>query len=138
VRIITVAEAIALLEHLYPYREPSPKTRSLPGRTGTAVVTIAKTITVAAGVFAPEHLGELTRVSSQVETGHFSPAWSIWIPGTCNGHATRQNPAYVTLVMTHGPGTLTGRTPVTVKVLPPGLVTLKVFALTCRTTEAEP
>ena len=39
--------------------------------------------------------------------------------------------------MTHGPGTLTGRTPVTVKVLPSGLVTLNVFALTCRTTEAE-
>ena len=41
-------------------------------------------------------------------------------------------------MMTHGPGTLTGRTPVTVKVLPSGLVTLNVFALTCRTTEAEP
>jgi putative transposase len=35
--------------------------------------------------------------------------------------------------MTHGPGTLTGPTPVTVKVLPSGLVTLNVFALTCRT-----
>jgi hypothetical protein len=46
--------------------------------------------------------------------------------------------AYAILVMTHGPGTLTGRTPVTVKVLPSGLVTLNVFALTCRTTEAEP
>jgi len=42
------------------------------------------------------------------------------------------------LVMTHGPGTLTGRAPVTVKVLPSGLVTLNVFSLTCRTTEAEP
>ena len=29
---------------------------------GTAVVTITKTITVAAGVFAPGHLGELTQV----------------------------------------------------------------------------
>ncbi len=46
--------------------------------------------------------------------------------------------AYAILVMTHGPGTLTGRTPVTVKVLPSGLVTLNVFALTCRTTEPEP
>jgi len=46
--------------------------------------------------------------------------------------------AYAILVMTHGPGTLTGRTPVTMKVLPSGLVTLNVFALTCRTTEAEP
>ncbi len=49
-----------------------------------------------------------------------------------------QNPchtAYAILVMTHGPGTLTGRTPVTVKVLPSGLVTSNVFALTCRTTE---
>ncbi len=45
---------------------------------------------------------------------------------------------YAILVMTHGPGTLTGRTPVTVKVLPSGLVTVNVFALTCRTTEAEP
>jgi hypothetical protein len=46
--------------------------------------------------------------------------------------------AYAILVMAHGPGTLTGRTPVTVKVLPSGLVTLNVFALTGRTTEAEP
>jgi hypothetical protein len=45
---------------------------------------------------------------------------------------------YTILVMTHGPETLTGRTLVTVKVLPSGLVTLNVFALTCRTTEAEP
>src|SRR6266702_265930 len=30
--------------------------------------------------------------------------------------------AYAILVMIHGPGTLTGRTPVTVKVLPSGLV----------------
>ena len=29
--------------------------------------------------------------------------------------------AYAILVMTHGPGTLTGRTPVTVNVLPSGL-----------------
>ena len=50
----------------------------------------------------------------------------------------RSRTAYAILVMTHGPGTLTGRTPVTVKVLPSGLVTLNVFALTCRTTEAEP
>ena len=42
------------------------------------------------------------------------------------------------LVTTHGPGTLTGRTPVTVKVVPSGLVTLNVFGLTCQTTEAEP
>ena len=46
--------------------------------------------------------------------------------------------AYAISEMTHGPGTLTGRTPVTVKVLPSGLLTLNVFALTCRTTEAEP
>ena len=29
---------------------------------GSAVMTITKTITVAAGVFAPGHLGELTRI----------------------------------------------------------------------------
>jgi len=69
-------------------------------------------------------------------------AWSIWIPGTRNGPRDtgriRCRTAYAILVMTHGPGTLTGRTPVTVKVLPSGLVTLNVFALTCRTTEPEP
>ena len=79
---------------------------------------------------------------SEVETGNFSPAWSIWIPGTRNGlrdtGRIRCRTAYAIVVMTHGPGTLTGRTPVTVKVLPSGLVTLNVFALTCRTTEPEP
>ncbi len=32
--------------------------------------------------------------------------------------------------MTHGPGTLAGRVPVTVSVFPPGSVTVKVFAFT--------
>jgi len=38
------------------------------------------------------------------------------------------------LVMTHGPGTLTGRVPVTVSLFPLGSVTLKVLALSWRTT----
>jgi len=38
----------------------------------------------------------------------------------------------VILVMTHGPGTLTGRMPVTVSTFPPGSVTVKVLAFTCR------
>jgi hypothetical protein len=57
------------------------------------------------------------------------------------GRATRQNPVpdgLRNLGDDPRAGTLTGRTPVTVKVLPSGLVTLNVFALTCRTTEAEP
>jgi hypothetical protein len=36
--------------------------------------------------------------------------------------------------MTHGPGTLAGRVPVTVSVFPLGSVTLKVLAFTWRTT----
>jgi len=56
--------------------------------------------------------------------------------------AARQSPrgptAYVISVMTHGPGTLTGRTPVTMRVLPSGKETWNVFALTCRTTAPEP
>jgi len=40
----------------------------------------------------------------------------------------------VTLVMTHGPGTLTGRIPVTVSAFPPGSVTVKVLAFTWRMT----
>ena len=78
---------------------------------------------------------------SQVETGNFSSAWSIGIPAhamAARHGRIRCRTAYAILVMTHGPGTLTGRTPMTVKVLPSGLVTLNVFALTCRTTEPEP
>src|SRR5271166_1540728 len=36
--------------------------------------------------------------------------------------------------MTHGPGTLTGRVPVTVSTCPPGSVSLKVLASTWRMT----
>ena len=73
--------------------------------------------------------------------GNFSSAWSIWIPGTCNGCATRQNPVPDGLCdLGDDPraGNADRRTPVAVKVLPSGLVTLNVFALTCPTTEPEP
>jgi hypothetical protein len=36
----------------------------------------------------------------------------------------------VIFVMTHGPGTLTGRVPVTVSTFPPGSVTVRVLAFT--------
>jgi hypothetical protein len=70
-------------------------------------------------------------------------AWVGWLTerGTgalAAGPAHADLWAYAILVMTHGPGTLTGRTPVTVKVVPSGLVTLNVSTLTCRTTEPEP
>ena len=45
-----------------------------------------------------------------------------------------QTDAVVTVVMTHGPGTVTSRVPVTVSIWPPGSVTLKMFASTWRTT----
>src|SRR5712691_3351913 len=48
--------------------------------------------------------------------------------------AAGQDDPYVILVMTQGPGTSTGRTPVRVSAFPPGSVTWKVPAFTWRMT----
>ena len=49
-----------------------------------------------------------------------------------------QTDAVVTVVMTHGPGTVTSRVPVTVSTWPPGSVTLKMFAGGARAAEDHP